>query len=254
MLGIFRQRHSILLEFDHFDFDAVEELKAQVEEVRNYYKLSKITELLTALDSRHPNGLACLVFKNARKSFFLHAAKWLVNEEIPFTLLLRPECIGLNRLPLREEMEQYVKFFPKAVTLDEINDVDAAGWEHPEVREVFLRDCRKRCGPLPLNEMDPTLFFGTWGQISDLPPKLRDFGVHIESDPKFPSVRSGLAFTSTQVKAPISFARVTRDCGEAPLKELGFRGAMDGSLGEVSKNVNPFQLPVWKMERQEDGG
>jgi hypothetical protein len=251
MLGLFKPRHSILLEFDHITDVVREEMELQVQTVREVYEIVSLPKLVKSIADRKPHGLACITFRNARKSVFLRALPWLLSEEIPFTLMLRPDCIGLNRLPAGEELELYREHFPEALSSDEVASVNRAAWATPEARESFLGDCRKRLGPLPIEKLDPTLYFTTWGKILDIPPALCELGLDIDVDPSHLSVQRGRAFAETQIKRPLHTLRIANGVVEgARLRELRFESAICEKTGKIDKTTDPLQIPIWRMERQ----
>src|ERR1041385_1207829 len=93
-------RHSIILVYDQ----NTEELETQVDEVGNFYRFVRLPELVEALGRGRPYGLASVAFLQARQQLFRRAVSSLVDRDIAFTLFLRPDCIGVNRLPPDEEL------------------------------------------------------------------------------------------------------------------------------------------------------
>ncbi len=101
-----RPKNSLILLYDHLSEEGMEAFESEIEEVRKYYKMAKLSEVLGASEQAPLQmGFACVLFRQARKSVFLRAVPYLVGESIPFAVGLLPECIGTNRLPIEEEKQ-----------------------------------------------------------------------------------------------------------------------------------------------------
>jgi len=222
-------RNSILLAFDHLEPAGVEDFEARVEEVGRYYDLVSVSEISSRLPGRGALGLAAIVFTEARQSLFLRAAPILRGRGIPFTVFCRPDCLGTNRLPSDEEARLYLEKVPGARGL-------ATG--DPRI-------LRERLGPLPYDEIDPTLFFIRWGRLRDFPPELVEVGVRAGVNDQ---LRQDAEFIRTVLQREV---RTAFSDGKVPverLREAGLAALATRRTGAINRGTSPTDLPVWPLE------
>ena len=132
----FGPKNSLVLSYDLYRPEALDSLEAEWNEVRKYYKFVPLSEIIKNLGSRQSLGKAAVVLETARKGTLLYLVPALVSLGIPFTLILDPEIIGINRLRAQEEEK-----------------------------------VRAEHGPFPFEKLDPLRFFSTWGKIVEIPKK-----------------------------------------------------------------------------------
>lgn len=246
MNHFFGPANSLILLYDQLTFESARELEAQMEEVRKFYRFVKASELLERIGRGKPRGMAVLVLRHARKSTFLHAIPLLREREIPFLLVTDPQVIGLNRLPPEEELEAYRSRYGESA----VQGAPSA-WRDPEGCNVFLEGLRQRVGPLPIERLDPTNFFTTWGKILEIPPALREVAFPISSDPaNFERLSSGVAFVRRQVGA-VRLAFCEQPVPKELLEPVGLMGLLTPREGVVDKGTDPWNLPRWKLSPDE---
>lgn len=263
-MGLWRKilgpSNSLFLCWDHVTDEGARELEAQVEEVRRYYHLAMLSEIIGFDGKPHTMGNAALVFINARRSVFQRAVPWLLSERIPFTLFLRPDCIGLNRLPPEEELELYREHYPERMPEAVLQQWTKKAWEAPVEADAFLIACRREIGPLPIESIDPGLFFTTWGKILALDPKFRELGFYVGHDPGVGgAVISALTFirqqTGVQVRIAYSPRHAAKDIAAAKgaLEPLGIGSLLTARTGALERRTDPWSLPCWPMNPSEEG-
>lgn len=258
LFNLWGQKNSVLLEFDHFDELSVDSLLEQIQEVRKYYRFSKVGEIAERLRSNKRQGLAALCFKNPRKSFFLRAAPYLLDNKIPFTLFLRPDCIGLNKLPLEEELRFYSEKYPEQITQEIFLNKMGLIWYQPEKVESYLRELRSSLGPLPLERIDPTFFFATWGKIFELPRDLVEWGVTLTVAPsRAKLIEDEILFMRQQLGGQFQVARIgaggqgaiseNSNWDALKLNNLNFSACVTEREGAVTQESDWWDLPVWRF-------
>lgn len=231
MLGrFFGPKNSLILAYDHLTQETVEEMESQLDEVGQYYRFVKLSELAL----RRSLGLASVVILNPRKSAQLRGFSLLAGRDIPATIFIQPDCVGLNRLPPDEELAAFQAAYPDAPSA-----LPSGG---PEAIDSFLRGLRQRLGPLPVDKMDPTLFFTTWGKLLEIPPPLREFGLHLGGG-------GDLAYLSKQVKEEVRLAYSPRT-PETDLRRDGIAAVLTPQAGLVDKNTPLWRLPTYKFEQE----
>jgi hypothetical protein len=242
-------RHSIILSYDHFTDDAAPEFESQIDEVAKFYRLVSLSKLVEELRRDRPFGLAAIALRNARKSVLMRAVPPLVDRQLPFALFLRPDCIGLNRLPPEEEIDLFIRGYPDRLSSEEVLRWREAAWEAPEAAEAIFLEARQRLGPLPLHCADPMAFMGTWGNILDIPRTLVELGLHVPARPE-PVLREALTFIRQQtgVQVSIAFHSRTGDEPNGGWSRLGISAVLTSRLGAVERGTAPFQLPQWSLE------
>ncbi len=225
-------KNSLILAYDHLTPEAAEVLDEQITEVGQYYKFTKLSELA----ARKTYGLAAVVFLNPRKSFQLRGLSSLAGRDIPATLFIQPDCVGMNRLPPDEELRLFQDAYPGAPARLPDGDADTV--------DRFLQGLRQSLGPLPVDKLDPTLFFTTWGKLLEIPPELREFGLHLGSSGIHPG---DLSYLSTQVKEKVTVA-YSPIVPEADLRREGITAVLTPETGLVDKRTLDWRLPTYKFD------
>lgn len=262
-MGLFTQilkpSHSLVLAFDRLTEAEGDELAQQIAAVRERYTFATVSTLAQGLGSvgfLRGRGLACLVFKNPRKGFWLWVLPQLLAEQIPFTLYIDPSCVGLNRLPANEELNAYAETYPQAFTETALQTLRRKAWQDPEGWDREIHTFRKELGPLPVENLDPGDFFVTWGKVNELPPATAELGWHLSQDWRSPEVQRGLHFFRTQVRRPVCTALLSGAFAAPPNDtqwlELGISSALTGRKGLVGKDTRALDLPLWELEHEKE--
>jgi len=172
---LFRPKNSILVSFDYEGPESFLDLENQIIAIEEHYRFNKLSELA----QQKKMGKAFLVFENPRKGTILKGLPTLVSRKLPFTLFVDPDYVGLNRLPLVEELQAYQKAYPeKWAPAEHLKWVERAS-QNPSEVDDFLKKCRSELGPLPVEQLDPLSFFSTWGKLNEWPPELIEFGLSV---------------------------------------------------------------------------
>lgn len=231
--SLFRPRHSIALPFDKFQPEDSDSFFEQVEEVKKYYRFTTLSDLV----ANPKGGHAALLFENARKGAFLTILPVLIAEKIPFTVFLRTDCIGTNRLPIEEEFEAYRKSYPEKTTHLIENSIQS--------RE----ELRAKLGPFPVEKTDPLDYFVTWGRIKELPPLSFELGLCLPSvyDDKY--VSEELDFIEKQTQRRPKVALFPR--GNTYLKRFGIQAVVTLREGEIDSSTNVFDLPRYILKKND---
>jgi hypothetical protein len=249
-------RNGLILNFDHLEGDSIDEFQSQVQAVSQYYPLVKISEVVKRLREHRKLGVAAIVFRNARKSVFLHAVPWLQARELPFTIFCRPDCIGLNRLPLEDELFLYRTHAPDRMNESLYREKLEEAWAQPRRVRQFLDERRKEWGPLPLDKMDPTFFFSTWKQLVELSAHYFEAGFFVEASLKNRAdLEESLAFVRQQLSRDVRVAMTPREDSDlsAWLSTVKIEGLVTPRQGPLDKTCAPLELPLFPMEKA-DGG
>lgn len=242
MWNLFGPRNSLILLFDHLTDENYDDFIGQIEEIGRYYRFCRLSEIARIGKATRKLGQAAVCFRSARKSFFLRGARLLREKDIPVTLFLRPDCVGLNRLPLDEEWAAYG---------ESADEMKRLAWEEPLEARTRLDNLRVKKGPPPLNEMDPTAFFGTWGNIVDIHASLIEVGLYVHERP---SARGELAesaeFIRRQTKFPlqIAFTPFYESDTAKQLASIGIGAVLCDRPGVVEKRTPLSALPVYVPE------
>lgn len=251
--GLFRQKNSLIVEFDHIDYKNIEDFEGKIEEIGKYYRFSHLEEISSRLVNRKNQGLAAIVFNNPRKSVLLRAVPFLAAKAIPFTCFLRADCIGLNKLPLEEELGFYSEAYPEKLNSSFVVQKNNEAWTRPEEVEKYLLGLRKELGPLPLDKIDPTFFFATWGKILELPKELIEFGVTLyASEQNSKLIEDGISFMRHQLKTVPKVARLSvqgqfSGWSESSLKGFSILACLGGKEGAVTQASQWSNLPIWRF-------
>ena len=241
---------SLLLRYDHLDGMRMDELEEQLDEIGEFYRFSKLSDIVGG--RRRPvRGGAAVLFENARKSLFLWAAPLLMRKQIPFTVFLRPDCIGLNRLPVSEEVAAFQEQYADRLSQTEAMGLVDLAWHDPGEVETRLLHLRRQLGPLPVEKLDPTRFFATWGKILEIPPDCIEFGWHLTSGPDNPKLLGdAIEFIRRQTKRVVRMAFSEREGhSRNSLAGFGIEGLVTGNSWAVERDTDAFCLPCWPLER-----
>ena len=224
----------------------------QILEIRKYYHFVKLTEIVNQLVKRkNPLGWAAVTLQNPRKNLFLSLGPFLVGERIPFTLFLRPDCVGLNRLPPEEELKIFFQAYPEKLKEMSLDTLIEEAWHKPSAIDSYLLDCRKSIGPLPIATLDPGQFFVTWGKIVEIPPTLSEFGLCVFTGSKV-TLKESVEFLQRQTGqlVTVGFSRRTEEL--APLlMGLGLNSLLTLEAGVVTEDTDPWRMPVWSPGEKE---
>jgi hypothetical protein len=251
--GLFRQKNSLIVEFDHIDDKNIEDFEGKIEEIGKYYRFSSLEEISSRLANRKKQGLAAVVFNNPRKSVLLRAIPFLAAQSIPFTCFLRADCIGLNKLPLEEELSFYSEAYPEKLSSSLVAQKITEAWTRPQEVEKYLLGLRKDLGPLPLDKIDPTFFFATWGKLLELPKDLIEWGVTLyASEQNAKLIEDGIFFMRHQLKTVPKVARLgvqgqLLGWSESSLKGFSFSACLGGNEGAVTQASQWSDLPIWRF-------
>lgn len=240
----FREKNSLILAYDHLDDRGVEEMLEQIEETKRYYRPETLSSLVSDLEKKKVRGAFTVLFKNPRKSVFLRAIPKLLDRDIPFTVVLRPDCIGMNRLPREEELELFTAGYPEKKALFETwkNKV----WEKPEEVDLFLKKCRHEIGPLPVGIADPTRYCVTWGKILEVPKKSREFALGISFSHSFTELfHREKKFTEVQIGENVEFGFSYQL--DSCLSMSGLRATVTPQPGAIDATTSLFALPLWEF-------
>lgn len=237
---MFGPRNSLVLLFDHLTNDSSDEMERQIEEIGRYYRFVPFSKLARGSKRRRKMGVASVVFQNARKSFFLRAQKFLMSKDIVPLVCVRPDIQGTNRLPKVDEYRG-----------DNRESFERLCWEDGTAAEKELLAQREKLGPPNINERDPTLYLGTWGNLVEIPPQLYEVGIHIPS--RFLEVKSLLTdvnFIKKQLgKAPeAAFLPSADEAVSGLLKTVGVLAAITPRLGIVDKQTSAYDIPHFVPE------
>jgi hypothetical protein len=252
-----RPPNALILTYDHLDGESAEVFESQIAEVRRYYQLVKLSEIAQALDRGQALGMAAVVFRNSRKSLFLRAMRLLRTENIPVTIFLRADCQGTNRLPAEEELRLYQKHYPGSLTDSQVEELLQLGWRQPAELENYLNGCRTSIGPFPLNELDPTTYFSTWGSLMEFPPEQLEAGFYIGSGAQsVDSLNNQLTFVRQQTRQPVRIGYWPKDLESAQpvARELGLQAVLTTRRGAVESGTSPWELPQWGFESKNSDG
>lgn len=248
----FSRKHSIIVPFDYLETGSFNEFEEQIQFLKTHYRLSKLSEIVEGLKKGKSQGLAAIVLENPRKGVLVQAAPILLSLEIPFTVFIDTEYVGLNRLPVEEELRAYQRQYPQKITEELVrNWIQRAQWD-PKETDAFLKKCRSEIGPLPIELLDSFSFFTTWGKLVDLPTTLVEFGIktlqriqdnHHWSE-KIDFFRNQLKQSPRSIRTPSHGFTVEE---KKVLESSGIQSALGHQVGEVTKNTDLFDLPIWKL-------
>ncbi len=146
---LFGPSNSLLLYHDHLSDEDYELFERQWEEVKRYYRFTTLSELVKKHQAGE-HGFAAVLIGRPRKSLFLRAIPALIGESVPVTVFVDPECVGVNRLPLEEELGWFREAYPERLTDETFRHYFSLACERAGYRVMnSLRQCREDMGPLP---------------------------------------------------------------------------------------------------------
>lgn len=249
-LQLFNKSNSIILEFDHQNQNDLESFEDQITEVQKFYQFSHLEEIASRVAKGKRQGLAAITFSNPRKSVLLRALPVLMGKKIPFTLFLRADCIGLNRLPPEEELKFYAQKYPDKFSQQIIDEKNHEFIHDPEAGELFLRSLRSEVGPLPIEIIDPTLFMGTWGKLREIPKDLVEWGINLYVAPSLKKVvENEILFMRHQLGVSPRVAKTTQEAvwDEGSLRRFDLAACVTGKTGAVTQESQWWDLPYWRF-------
>lgn len=251
----FREKNSLILEYDHLEESSVDTFREQVEEVGRYYKFVGLSEIGISLQKKKNLGTAAIVFRNPRKSVLLRAVPLLIDKKIPFTLFLRADCVGLNRLPPEEELDWIERNSPKKLEPEKRSNFLKGCWENPLKADELLKVVRSELGPMPIEKLDPMLFFSTWGKLVELPQELVTWGItlytapdqsqYLEDEILFIRRLVGRAPEVGKLGSLSSLLKINKMWHEASLSRLALSACVGNLDGAVTHSNSRWDLPVW---------
>lgn len=248
----FGPKHSLVVPFDYLGTESLSEFEEQVLFLKNHYRLSKLSEIVERLKRGKSQGLAAIVLENPRKGLLIQAVPVLLSLEIPFTIFIDTEYVGLNRLPVEEELRAYQAQHPQKMTEELVHHWIQRAQVVPEEVDSFLKKCRSEIGPLPIESLDSFSFFTTWGKLIDLPSTLVEFGIktlerledHQKWNEKISFFRNQLKLGPTSIRAP---AHGFSEEEKRVLMSSGIQSVLGHQIGEVTRETDLFNLPIWKL-------
>ncbi|NBX92133.1 MAG: hypothetical protein EBQ85_02750 [Proteobacteria bacterium] len=249
---MFGSSHSLILPFDYANRDTFDDFEEQLTVLRQRYRFAHVSEVVARVQKRKRQGLAVILFENPRQGVLNQALPVLVSLGIPFMIFLDPDYVGLNRLPLFEELAAYRRTYPENWTEDEFLGWQQKCLEAPNEVDSFLMSCRARLGPLPIERLDPLSFFCTWGKLLEINPEQVEFGLSInERISSFERVRDKLQFSEIQLKRKIQLVRSPKE-GFQPdetekVRQLGIQAIIGHRIEVVDRNSSLVDLPIWKL-------
>lgn len=256
-LNWFGQRNGVILEFDHIKEEDLESFCEQIDEVQKYYSFVKLEELGERLKKNKRLGIASVVFKHPRKSVLLRAVPYLLEKKVPFTFAIRPDCVGVNRLPLEEEYELFAQKYAEQIKLNPKAQFIEQCWREPKNAEQFLLNLRKQLGPLPLELADPTQYFSTWGKLIEISKDWVSWGIHLHHSPQHSNELGNEIIFMRQLlgqepRAAIlsqsSIGQRAEDLWDkASLEKLNLVVCVGTEQGAVTHSSDWWNLPVWRF-------
>lgn len=253
----FGQSNGVILEFDHLDDASTENLIEQVEELSKYYTPIKLEELAERVKKKKRLGVASLVFRNPRKSVLLRAVPYLLDKQFPFTICLRTDCVGLNRLPLEEELDLFLKKYPGKINSETQASFLQQCVSNPDAAEAYLMKLRTEAGPIPLELADPTQFFSTWGKLLEIPKDKVSWGVNLYLSPdKVSQLENEILFMRQLLSASPTVGLIgnlqskkvpSKTWDEASLQRISITGCVGTSQGAVTHSSEWWNLPIWRF-------
>lgn len=243
--------NSLILAAELFQRLGREAVEQTLDEVGRHYRFVKLTEWIDSFRAGEGNGLAIVIFEDVRNRSMRQWLPLFLDRSIPVTFFLRPNCIGLNRLPLEQELDAFNRAYPSAFDPIGISTWKERAWDSPEVVEEFLIGLRGKAGPLPVSQLDPMDYFVTWGRVLEFPEALRDFGLVVDRDPaKSLFIESQKTFIRQQTGVQVRIARSDRI--DPKIRDWASRFSLDGwivpSDGILDRNVDLLNLPLWRWD------
>lgn len=249
--------HSVILAFDHIDMETLEELTQALDEVGEFYRFVPLSQLAAPSQLKRQKGCAAVVFKQARASVFLRAIPELKAREIPFALLLDPDCIGTNRLPVAEEQEILRASHESTEELLQPAYLENA-WTEGQSADSLRERFREKFGSLNVERLDPTRFFTTWGKIAELPTQLAELGLRFTTRPGTESARDLAMYARKTSGRPLDFGYLPSEIpGTFPpsvYQDLAVKFVLTNRSGIVAPSTSLWELPLFALEKHEPAG
>lgn len=240
---LFRPDNGLVLVWDKFGPEQDEALGAQLDAVAKYYRWVKFSEIGRALEAQKGLGMAAIVFINPRKGITQFAAPLLLDQGIPFTVFLRSDCVGSNRLPLEEEIELFEEHY-----VDKMKDnsyMKERVLSDPNRVDRWLESLRSELGPLPLERINPLDLFATWGSLGKFPTDLVEIGLHHSRDSSEGMVED-IKFIEQQMNRSASVAYAPGAAIEVKTwRNLEIGTVLVPKKGAVQPNTLPHEIPQW---------
>ncbi|MFM8270042.1 MAG: hypothetical protein ACKN9V_07620 [Pseudomonadota bacterium] len=249
---LFRPKNSIIVPFDYLGPESFQDFENQLHAIGEHYRFSKLSQIAEPIYQKKRQGFAAIVLENPRKGVLLQAVPALLSQKIPFTLFVDPDYVGLNRLPLEEELESYQRAYPEKFLDSDFQKWCEVARLNPMEADLFLKKCRQNIGPLRVDELDSFKFFTTWGKLLDLPPDLVEFGLKLShSISSLDQLTEKLRFVETMLKTKLVVLRAPQHGLPSTEVDLvtkrGFKAVLGHELSEVTQATSPLDLPVWKL-------
>lgn len=248
----FSLKNSVIVPYDYTNSDSLQDLEDQIIALKEHYQFITLSEMIARVKKGKSRGFAAIVFDKPRKGVFVKAVPILLSLNVPFFLFIDPDYTGLNRLPMSEELCLYRDHYSNLFTQSEFEQWVIRSRREPEETDFFLKDCRKKFGPLPIEKIDPLSFFSTWGKILELPPDSVDFGITLSHQIISPDTfQEKLSFVGQHLKKVPDVVRAptqgfSREEIEV-LKQCGVEGVLGHQVAPIDKNANVFDLPIWRL-------
>lgn len=249
---LFGPKNSVIVPFDYSGPDSFQDFEDKLKAIKEHYRFSKLSEIASAVKKKKRQGLASIVLENPRKGVFLLAIPTLLSLEIPFTLFVDPDYLGLNRLPIEEELKAYQQSYPEKFSEQEFQKWCELARKNPTEADLFLKNCRQTLGPLRVDELDSLQFFTTWGKVLELPPDLAEVGVSVNHQiASREHLEEKITFVEKQLKKRPMLVRGPKQGFSSKEMEFLRKSQIEAVLGhtdrEVTKQTSVFDLPVWRL-------
>jgi len=242
-----KPKNSIIFCFDYGGDSTFSDFQEALSGARKYYEPSRLSEIVSRLNSKTHQGYLGVALMAARVGVLDEVVPYLRDEQIPFTVFLHVDCIGLNRLPWAEELAEYRNHYGSIV------DTCLNQWDGSQGNP--RAHLQKFVGPLPVEGLNPKSFFMTWGKLLQMDSKLWEPGMVLASDfeNSMDLVGKQRYFAAGQLSQQPTIASVeTVVHHPQALETAGFTGAMGPLYGAINKKTNPYQLTKWEWNENQE--
>lgn len=244
--------NSVIVPFDYRDRESFVDFEEQLTAIQQHYKIVKLSQLVDSIKKRKRQGLATIALSNPRKGVMLQAVSALVSLELPFVIFLDPDLVGLNRLPMNEELRIYQEHYPELFSVSDLHYWLSKVSSEPGKVDEFLKQARSQIGPLPVDHLDSLQFFSTWGKLIEISPELVEFGFNLDhQELNQEALEKKFKFFSCQLKGRPRFGRcVDRSltkAEEAVLRHLGIEAVLTAQESEINRDSDLYHLPIWNL-------
>lgn len=248
----FGPSNSVIVPFDYRDRESFSDFEEQLRVIQQHYKIVKMSQLVESIRKRKRQGLAAIALSNPRKGVMLQAVSALVSLELPFIVFLDPDLVGLNRLPMNEELRIYQENYPELFSVSDLQYWLSKVSSEPGKVDEFLKQARSKIGPLPIDHLDPLQFFSTWGKLIEISPELVEFGFNLDhQELNQEALEKKFKFFNYQLKDYPKFGRcVGRSLSkteEAVLRHMGIEAVLTAQEGEITRDSDLYHLPIWNL-------